>query len=255
LYTSAKLTFASDRLVAISAIARKAFGENKNQYLANLCRKDLELQLLWVRVAPGRRLSGSTYHAPSWSWASVDEEMPVHYYPRFKGVEYSYYAHVLSAIVVPSGKDAFGEIEGGELRMSCSVMLAGKLKKLQYEDLRCIGSNHCEVEMDSRDGGKENFKVHPDSDEFDSQDIYVLPALQILGDGKYNEPELEGLIILPTGSKKGEYPRVGHFRFWSFDDDRKKTQDRFLGLLEASGKATAEARCADILEEPRFGEE
>jgi hypothetical protein len=39
-----------------------------------------------------------------------------------------YYIHVLSGNVMLRRKDAFREIEGGELQMSYSVILAGKLR-------------------------------------------------------------------------------------------------------------------------------
>jgi hypothetical protein len=63
------------------------------------------------------------------------------------------------------------------------------------------------------------------------------------------------LVILPTGSKKGEYSRAGSFYISAFNEVNRKDQDRFLELLEASGKATAEAQCADILEYPEFEKE
>ncbi|RFU28712.1 hypothetical protein B7463_g7603, partial [Scytalidium lignicola] len=256
LYTGAKLTFASDKLVAILGIAQKAFEENGDQYLAGLWRKDIELQFLWCQQSPGRRLrSGSKYRAPSWSWASVDEKGFVHYSPRFEGIEHVYYAHVLSASVVPAGKEPFGELEGGELRMSYSVMLAGQLKKIHGEERDDMDFSYYEVEIDSPDDRKENFQVYPDFDELDWRDIYLLPVLETLGKDKYNKRDLQGLIILPTGSKKGEYSCAGVFDMSAFDDGYQKTQDRFLGLLEASGKATAEARCANVLEEPEFVEE
>lgn len=256
LYTGAKLTFASDKMVAISGIAQKAFEENEDQYLAGLWRKDIELQLLWCQQSPGKRLlSGSKYRAPSWSWASVNEQGFVYYHPRQEGVEYVYYAHFLSANVVPTGKEEFGELEGGELRMTYSVMLAGQLKRIQGEEWDGRDFSFYEVEIDAPDGGKEKFRVYPDSNELDGRDIYLLPVLETLGTSKYNKRDLHGLIVLPTGSKKGEYSRAGFFSFSSFNERERKTQDRFLGLLKASGKVAAEARCADVLEEPEFVEE
>ena len=256
LYTGAQLTFAKDKMVAISGIAQKAFEENGDQYLAGLWRKDIELQLLWCQQSPGRRLlSGTEYRAPSWSWASVDEKGFVHYSPKSEGTKYVYYAHVLDANVVPAGKEEFGELVGGELRMSYSAMLAGELNKIQGGDWDGIDLSYYEVEISSSEDKKERFRVYPDSDELDGRDIYLLPVLETLGTGKYNQRNLKGLIVLPTGGKKGEYSRAGFFDMSAFDEGHRKTQDRFLGLLEASGKATGEAQCANILQEPEFVEE
>jgi hypothetical protein len=271
LYTGAKLTFARDKMVAISGLAQKAFEENVDQYLAGLWRKDIELQLLWCQQHPGRRLvpgskyvpswsyekrlPRSKYRAPSWSWASVDEKAYVIYSPRFEGTEYVYYAHVLSANAVPAGKDPFGELEGGELQISCSVMLGGQVKKIQTGEYNGMDFSYFEVEIDSPDDRKDNFLVYPDAEELDGRDIYLLPVLETLGKDKHNKRDLKGLILLSTGSKKGEYSRAGIFNMSAFNEDYREIQDRFLRLLEASGKATAEAQCADVLEKPEFTEE
>ncbi|TVY54002.1 hypothetical protein LCER1_G003568 [Lachnellula cervina] len=256
LYTGAQLTFAKDKMIAISGIAQRAFEENGDQYLAGLWRKNIELQLLWCQTSPGRRLlSGSEYRAPSWSWASVDERGFVHYTPKVEGIEYVYYAHILDANVVPAGKEPFGQLVGGELRMSYSVMLAGELNKVQGGDWGGLDLSYYEVEINAPEDKKEKFRVYPDSDELDGREIYLLPVLETLGTGRFNKRNLKGLLVLPTGGKKGEYSRAGFFDMSAFDEGHRKTQDRFLALLEASGKATAEARCADVLEEPEFVEE
>ncbi|TVY45647.1 hypothetical protein LOCC1_G002705 [Lachnellula occidentalis] len=259
LYTGAQLTFAKDKMIAISGIAQKAFEETGDQYLAGLWRKDIELQLLWCQQSPGRRLlSGSEYRAPSWSWASVDEKGFVYYSPKVEGTKYVYHAHVLDANVVPAGKELFGGLVGGELRMSYSVMLAGEMNRIQGGYWDGMDLSYYEVDINSpgdNSDKKETFRIYPDSDELDGRDVYLLPVLETLGTGKYNKRNLKGLVVLPTGGKKGEYSRAGFFDLSAFDEGHRITQDRFLGLLEASGKATAEARCADVLEEPESVEE
>lgn len=82
-YTRTKLTFQSDKLIALSGIARefaeKLFSSSKLEYIAGMWFKHqhLESQLLW-RVNPGYRNKNpenrSLRHpsAPSFSWASLD---------------------------------------------------------------------------------------------------------------------------------------------------------------------------------------
>jgi hypothetical protein len=254
LYTSTKLSFGKDKLVAISGIAQQVHEESQDQYLAELWRKDIELQLLWVQQWPGRRLPrGSEYRAPSWSWASVDEKGFVYYSPRLKESTYVYHAHVIDAQVEPVDKDPFGELVGGVLRMSCSVMLAGKLKKIksEKEDRRF---DYNEVDIESQDGKKETFRMYPDSDEYDGEQIYVLPVLEIFGKGKYNKRNVKGLLLSATGNK-GEYIRAGFFDISAFNDGHREIQERLLKLLESSGQATAEAQWAEILSEPEFPDE
>lgn len=89
-YSMRKLTKSSDKLIAISGLAQKAWEQLRCQYLAGVWLKDLHLGLCWhaspisrvvysakqtdasymlVQEAPKR---ASTYRAPSWSWASID---------------------------------------------------------------------------------------------------------------------------------------------------------------------------------------
>ncbi|KAL8366475.1 hypothetical protein RB595_004989 [Gaeumannomyces hyphopodioides] len=83
-YSACEVTFPKDRLVAMSAVARRAAAAFQDTYVAGLWRSALEDLLSW-RVVPRngpvgtRAAAGLTevYCAPSWSWASVD--VPVRY--------------------------------------------------------------------------------------------------------------------------------------------------------------------------------
>jgi hypothetical protein len=69
------ITFAIDRLPALSATAQRLFHEPK-RYIAGLPRDELPRYLLWGRVffdiSPQPRPQG--YMAPTWSWASISEK-------------------------------------------------------------------------------------------------------------------------------------------------------------------------------------
>ena len=101
LYTSGKLTFSDDKLVAISGIARVVQQETHDQFLAGLWRKDIELQLCWCAQArlPQRVKS----RVPSWSWASVDNMVVNHNLDQKS--QYKYFSHVVNAHVTPSRRD------------------------------------------------------------------------------------------------------------------------------------------------------
>lgn len=70
-YTNANLTDDTDKLVAISGLAKSIMGVMKCRYLAGLWNYELHKQLLWSVVD----LFGATrpipYIAPTWSWASI----------------------------------------------------------------------------------------------------------------------------------------------------------------------------------------
>jgi len=81
-YSYTSLTFADDRLLALSAVAKRfcsALGLDPSEYLAGMWKNDLPLSMLWgQRSYPGMNgpepMTNTTTeirHAPSWSWASV----------------------------------------------------------------------------------------------------------------------------------------------------------------------------------------
>ncbi|KAK5662513.1 hypothetical protein OQA88_8425 [Cercophora sp. LCS_1] len=80
MYSSRRLTMPSDKLVAISAMAkdaaRRLHDPRPENYLAGLWRQNLARGLLWeMKDDPQPR--PTCYRAPSWSWASVDGKVDV----------------------------------------------------------------------------------------------------------------------------------------------------------------------------------
>ncbi|CAN9173535.1 unnamed protein product [Alternaria alternata] len=77
-YSETLLTVASDKLIALSGIAKRMRPSvNNDTYIAGMGRKHFESALLW-RVKHHEKIDGSPscrpapYRAPTWSWASVD---------------------------------------------------------------------------------------------------------------------------------------------------------------------------------------
>jgi hypothetical protein len=74
-YASRQLTFAKDKLPALSGLARHiSHTRPGDTYLAGLWKSELPSNLLWG-VLKGVR--PSVYRAPSWSWAAFDGEITV----------------------------------------------------------------------------------------------------------------------------------------------------------------------------------
>lgn len=76
-YTATLLTVPSDKLTALSGLAKKFLPRMNDEYVAGMWRRWLNVALLWC-ADNGRKVDGSPssrpqdYRAPSWSWASVD---------------------------------------------------------------------------------------------------------------------------------------------------------------------------------------
>ncbi|RYP90002.1 hypothetical protein DL770_003847 [Monosporascus sp. CRB-9-2] len=137
LYSRAKLTYLSDKLVAISGVARWHKERSNDEYLAGLWRTYLETQLLWHVAAEDEKEGGSfgprpvEYVAPSWSWASVDK--PVNYRVGFDvkrcDDEMQTWTQVITitrADIEPvSDENYFGQLKGGALHVAFPKMRTG----------------------------------------------------------------------------------------------------------------------------------
>jgi hypothetical protein len=75
-YTACGLTVASDKLIAVSGIAKHVGALlQDDHYVAGMWRRHLEGELIWFTEKsglPGRTTRPAKYRAPSWSWASID---------------------------------------------------------------------------------------------------------------------------------------------------------------------------------------
>lgn len=113
-YSSMLLTHPSDRLVAISGVARVLKPSYKSDYLAGLWKIDLLDDLCW-RVDPRFEFPQARpkqYIAPSWSWAAVN--CPVNWQAH-TGFDRDIQAEVVHAHCKLKTADPFGAVSDGSL--------------------------------------------------------------------------------------------------------------------------------------------
>jgi hypothetical protein len=120
-YSAMSLTYPSDKLAAISGIAKMFQYVVHDEYVAGMWRKDLISQLITWR---GRTVRPSVYRAPSWSWASVDGEVWFASYPH--GREEAQ-AEIVGLHIEYATEDETGQILSGWLD------LKGSLRSVQLE--------------------------------------------------------------------------------------------------------------------------
>jgi len=130
-YSARDLTFPSDKLVALSGLARRIQGLTGDEYFAGLWRKDFELQLLWSRAHwdTGPRDEGKgalEYRAPSWSWACLDHTIDCRDLPEED--ERVSYIEILDIQVTLTGPDPFGQISAAKLRIRYQHLLPGTVE-------------------------------------------------------------------------------------------------------------------------------
>lgn len=204
MYSECRLTKSSDKLVAISGLARSIQLQTKEQYVAGLWREELELQLCW-EVSFDRFLPTTPpYRTPSWSWASVDSQI------RFRNLEKygpgCWNISILQVHITPSGPDPLGDVTRGILRLSCEVLVHVTVKITASGFYMTINGKDITAKM-----GLDYEDMHTTFDQ-SAQPItrlYDFYALPIRGYG--SRSRLIGLFLEPT-RKKGEFQRVGVFR-------------------------------------------
>lgn len=248
-FSGADLTFASDKLLALSGIARRIHGQKGGEYLAGLWRDErIEAQLCWRVDEPKER--PEVWRAPSWSWASVDG--PISYMPTQPGICDDTYARFVDASVTPVAGDVFGQLSAGTLQLACSGILFGHLVDGDKVVVQGSGEKfQCPVFLDALDEGD-----LPKDDE-----IYLLPIIggkqgmryRNKGQSEWHEPKLvQGIVLCGAGSGVGQFRRIGAFKCGQRQmkddeaDDDGDAYHEFMRKLEASGQETARSVCADV---------
>lgn len=123
--TKRRITYLSDRLPAVSAIAKeyKATFPGLGRYMAGLWEGNLAAQLLWrVTRLAGTFTRSASYLSPSWSWASVRCSVAPPY-PQVApaDVQLSILDYKITAI---PGSDEYGQISSAYLKVRGRIKIA-----------------------------------------------------------------------------------------------------------------------------------
>lgn len=227
LYSKCDLTNPQDKLVALSGIIRKMQEQEEDQCVAGLWKVSMEIGLLW-KTDSSPKPRPAMYVAPSWSWCSVTASVQPHV-PFVSDKGPRLFAHVLDARVNTIGNDPLGALRDGGMSLLCHALIPiielvelGASKLVDSLQRKNFGSHAMKISTNpkvirpytnmmmhwyTKEIPNETFysKIHWDSDET-SDKVFFLPILkEELMDG------LEGLIIVPTNRKDGQYRRIGAF--------------------------------------------
>ncbi|KAH6702043.1 heterokaryon incompatibility protein-domain-containing protein [Leptodontidium sp. MPI-SDFR-AT-0119] len=195
-YSTGKLTYATDKLVAISGVARQFAGAYNLEYLAGVWREYLEHQLLWFILRRNRQILSERYRAPSWSWTPVDGAVSSH--PPILSEGTRLYIAIQDAVVEPSNSDIFGQISGGCITLKCQGLLP-----VEFGD---AGYSVPTISI----GNSPRFLASLFLDSLGSEykQLFCLKALYT------KKPELWFLLLLPAGD--GKFYRVGVFYIYDW---------------------------------------
>jgi hypothetical protein len=223
-YSQKKMSKPADKLVAVAGLAHD-LGQiwPEAEYLAGIWSFDLVHGLLWHCFGRTRL---RFYNAPSWSWASVDGEVDVHSHhdSRFcdKLVE------VIEARTFHSSPTmAYGAVTDGYLRLKGPLFQAQIV--MEYGN-----SNTYTIRFldDSHKGALGSFRVKIDIrvswDDYGFYEIYhiarpFLMPFEISLKDDATVLIMQGIILSPVRSQKGQYQRIGWFEI----EDRPSRPDDY----------------------------
>lgn len=194
-YTSRSLGFPSDRLPAISGIAKVVHRPELGDYLAGLYTTDLHAQLVWRRAEKQAPLTRpNEYRANSWSWAAIDGtvEFPADFMRRGR----ESMARILECKVIPrSEREKYVAFhEGGVLWISGRT--ASAVFPVDSATLRLqLPSDMPELTM-----VEDAAAVWPTSD----VELLLLEVLQ-------HDWVSHGILLRALENDTGMYTRMGYF--------------------------------------------
>lgn len=242
LYSDTQLTKETDRLIAISGIAKTVQETTNLEYLAGLWNFELVYQLGWrpVKAKAGIRCTTS-YIAPSWSWASVSGRVEHVLEDWYRGTQW---VVTISATTTPIA-DPLGQVSAGSIQLR--GLLATDMVGLCKHDVKTPACNERSCSADIIDSNRA-FVVgcwFDTAEDIDFASVYCLPlrgkpmtALyakekmsRLLG-----KEDLEGLLLLPTGSTPGEFRRCGTFScMYEGGQPFREALKNFAAAAETSG--------------------
>ncbi|KAF5975539.1 hypothetical protein FBULB1_7319 [Fusarium bulbicola] len=125
IYANCALTKESDRLIAMSGIAKRFQEASKDTYLAGLWKEVIHSDLTWkTNAIEGAEVVRNESYAPTWSWASVvgGHTTLSALHQRYSGLPQPLVTLVEDRIITePPGGDPTGLLRSAELDIECML--------------------------------------------------------------------------------------------------------------------------------------
>ena len=246
LYADLYMTVKSDKLPALSGLARQMTEVRNSRYLAGLWEHSLNEDLIWEAGPKGTRLPA--WRAPSWSWASVEhsiyyKDASFFWHEDENTEERDPLTHHCSKIeackCTPATGDPFGQVLAGELHV-LGRCIDATLHYRRPEYAQPSGNNTSGLQRWKYSvhlkGGK-NFDFTPDcalNDEgagFTPTNTSVVCLLMSMMSEPGPPPEIEpkkmlySLVLREVGSLPQSFERIGMMQL------REKRADDIDGVL------------------------
>jgi hypothetical protein len=214
-YTKRELTKGSDKLPALSGLARIVEGQTGDTYVAGLWRSNLLEGMLWQAIGTyrGATSAPSEYRAPSWSWASINgvsgnTGLGKDILTKHEDAEWTDLGTVLECQVELKGENPYGEVTSGWVKIKAPVepLMPSEEKEPDHETvphkralrMRTLGGKpfgaYCMLDTLSDDKALE-------------LSLFALPLAYLHREKTVRV--FHALIISPVEGRQGHYRRVG----------------------------------------------
>ncbi|RDW56424.1 hypothetical protein BP5796_13173 [Coleophoma crateriformis] len=221
-YSRTSLTKPSDRLVAISGIARRLSVTLGDTYIAGLWTKDLPSGLLWESREfifdpdPIKSYRPDVNRAPTWSWASIKGLLS--YSNSSTGGHVRNLIQIEEINITPvTGHDIYGQLANGYIQLKGTLMKA----RIERTDMTMIDNTWLELAMK---GERNSASICLDVLGLPQRQMSVvfLPVVQDDDSSSKIQDYIHGLLLKASDNHpQGWYERLGtvsikvHSPLWS----------------------------------------
>lgn len=220
IYSSLELTFARDRLIAISGVAKQFRAVLKDDYLAGCWRKSLDENICWYCTHFPTGSVRPESSMPTWSWASASQGALVWIPCR------EYLFKILCAQTYPVTDDETGQVSGGRIDLEGLVLnVSLRYRHSNTTDITdqafCYGLALFDYPSDTGLAGMVMF--HPDRQFWTSLDDLVKQFANVtllLLCRPSSSPPLAGLVLkekVVNGTFVG-FERIGSLSIYAYPD-------------------------------------
>lgn len=240
MYCRCGLSYASDKLVALSGMAKDWAtvgrddddGDGGDLYVVGLWRREMPANLMWW--VEGRVTRPASYRAPSWSWACLDGK--IHLEPPLPRPVKSHQplVEVIGAGVVPKGLDPTGEVEHGLITLKGPLLYAN-VKPLspgnkRVFDLDAIHNPFTMEAIDPDELGDESKSFQVDVAGEYCSEAYVL-LFYATANTTFNYLTMQGLALVPVDETRSFYRRIGHASIQTYSWEDYNGQEHLADVL------------------------
>lgn len=206
------LTYHTDRLPALAGLAELMKRETNDEYVCGMWANDPR-SLLWCSIPSGRMRRHDSYYAPSWSWASVIDEV------KFGDVECDHgdqvdYARIFEMSWIPATLNQYGPAKSAHMRIK------GEILSAEYDGLDYYGMGHLMMnealrllpfnfDAYSRDGSTKLPKCFTTGEVYSGEKVTILIILRVRNVDDEEVQWFAGLVLKPVAEGSSTHRRIG----------------------------------------------